>query len=200
MTADRRRYPAVVRWLAGVLAVAIVTHVAAIHAYPRLVMGTAWERIAEAADADGLIHAPRPDAEARTVVRPSPDLLYSVCVYDLEDGPWSVRAAIPETYMSVSLYAMNTDNFFTINDQQIDRGRLELLIVDGPVDQVRAPGRPLVVRSPTTRGIALFRYFAGDGVSAAAAIEAARRSLDCGPAHPPSEMSPSSRARSVSDA
>jgi uncharacterized membrane protein len=191
----RRRF---IGWLAGVLAIAAATHVAAIQAYPRLVMGTAWNRLSEAAGPDGLIHAPRPDAASRTVVRPSPDLLYSVCVYDLEAGPWSVKTAIPKTYMSVSLYAMNTDNFFTINDQQIDSGELRFIIVDGPVDDVRTTGRPLIVRSPTTRGIALFRYFAGGDVSDAAQIDSARRGLECGRAPQPAELGPSPRARSVS--
>lgn len=194
MVSERRRSPRGA--FAAVLAIAVVaavTHVAAVYAYPRFAMHTAWERLSAAADADGLVHAPRPDAALRTVVRPSPDLVYSVCVYDLARGPWSIRLAVPDTYLSVSLYAMNTDNYFTVNDRQIAGRELELSIVSGAPGEVAGDGEPLVVRSPGTRGIALIRYFAGDGEQAEA-IEAGRQTLRCGPAHA-AEMAPSPRER-----
>lgn len=189
-----RRGKAVTGWLLGVLLIAALSHVAVVYAYPRLIMRGAWEAMAEAADPNGLIHAPLPDATSRTVVRPSPDLLYSVCIFDLAAGPWAIGLAVPETYMSVSLYAMNTDNFFTVNDRQIDRESLRLLIVPGAVDEVPAADGTLVVRSPSERGIALVRFFAGRG-DQADNIEAARRTLRCGAAAHTAEMSPSPRAR-----
>lgn len=187
-------------WLLGVALIAAFTHLAAVHAYPRLLMRGAWEAISRSADDSGLVHAPRPDAAARTVVRPSPDLVYSVCLYDLAAGPWSIRLEVPDSYVSVSLYAMNTDNFFTVNDRQAPGGSMELLIVSGPVDEYEAStgGRPLVVRAPDERGMALVRYFAGSGANAAA-IEAARRTLACGPAASRAEMTPSDRARRTGD-
>ncbi|HZX24630.1 MAG TPA: DUF1254 domain-containing protein [Woeseiaceae bacterium] len=187
-------------WLLGVALVAALTHLAAVHAYPRLLMSGARAAISEAADDTGLVHAPRPDATSRTVVRPSPDLVYSVCLYDLAAEPWSIRLELPDSYVSVSLYAMNTDNFFTVNDRQAPGGAMELLIVPGPADEYDAAtaGRPLVVRSPGGRGMALVRYFAGSGANAAA-IEAARRTLACGPAASRAEMAPSDRARRTGD-
>ncbi|WP_405225269.1 DUF1254 domain-containing protein [Lentisalinibacter sediminis] len=187
-------------WLLGVALIAAFTHLAAVHVYPRLLMHGAWQAISEVADDTGLLHAPRPDATSRTVVRPSPDLVYSVCLYDLAAGPWSIRLEVPDSYMSVSLYAMNTDNFFTVNDRQAPRGSMELLIVSGPVDEYEAAtgGRPLVVRAPGERGMALVRYFAGSGANAAA-IEAARRTLACGPGASRAEMAPSDRARRTGD-
>lgn len=187
-------------WLLGVALIAALTHLAAVHAYPRLLMHGAWEAISRSADDTGLVHAPRPDATSRTVVRPSPDLVYSVCLYDLAAGPWSIRLEVPDSYVSVSLYAMNTDNFFTVNDRQATAGTMELLIVSGPVDEYESAsgGRPLVVRAPGERGMALVRYFAGSGANAAA-IEAARRTLACGPAASRAEMAPSDRARRLGE-
>src|SRR6056297_2485823 len=137
-------------WLLGVALIAAFTHLAAVHAYPRLLMHGAWEAIARSADDTGLVHAPRPDATSRTVVRPSPDLVYSVCLYDLAAGPWSIRLEVPDSYVSVSLYAMTTDIFFAVNDRQATGGSMELLIVSGPVDEYEPAtgGRPLVVRAP----------------------------------------------------
>lgn len=186
---ERRQGKAFLVWLAGTAVVALLVHAAAVWGYPRLAMHKAWESIAAAADVHGLLHAPRPDAGSRTVVRPSPDIVYSVCLYDLDRGQWSLRLRPPGSYVSVSLYAMNTDNFFTVNDSQIQGDQLDLRIVSGAVDDTPAKGRPVVVKAPGRRGIALVRFFAGRG-GQAAAIDAARRTLACAPAARGAEMLP----------
>jgi uncharacterized membrane protein len=193
-----RRTGTLTGWLLGVALIAVLAHLAAVYAYPRLVMRGAWEAMSLAVDERGLVHAPRADAASRTVVRPSPDLVYSVCLFDLAEGDWSIRLAVPDSYMSVSLYAMNTDNFFTVNDRHAAGDAMEVRIVSGAVDETGAEGRPLVVRSPDERGIALVRYFAGSGANAQD-IEAARRTLACGPAGRRAEMAPSDRARRLGE-
>ena len=40
------------------------------------------------------LHAPRADANARTVVRPSPDLLYTVYVFDVSERPLRITAPV----------------------------------------------------------------------------------------------------------
>jgi len=195
---NERRTGTLTGWLLGVMLIAALTHLTVVYAYPRLVMRGAWEALSRVVDDNGLLHAPRPDANSRTVVRPSPDLLYSVCLFDLSAGSWSIRLEVPDTYMSLSLYAMNTDNFFTINDRQTTGGEVEVRIVSGPVDETGAEGQPLVVRAPGERGLALMRYFAGDGADAEA-IEAARQTLACGPAVSRAEMAPSDRARHMGE-
>ncbi|MGH8239087.1 MAG: DUF1254 domain-containing protein, partial [Steroidobacteraceae bacterium] len=92
-----------------------------------------------------------------TVVRPSPDLAYSACVYDLSEGPVRVIASAWDDYMSVSVFAHNSDNIFVINDRQAPEG-VELAIV-----RKGAPhpaGAQLVVESPSRRGIVLQRRVA----------------------------------------
>ena len=54
---------------------------------------------------------PPVDADSREVVRPSPDLLYSGCPFDLSAGPLRVTAVMPDTYYSISAFGDNTDNF-----------------------------------------------------------------------------------------
>ena len=55
-------------------------------------------------------------------MRPSPDLAYSACVYDLSAGPIRVTAAAWDDYMSVSAFAANSDNFFVSNDREAPNG------------------------------------------------------------------------------
>jgi len=68
-----------------------------------------------------ILHAPRPTSRSRGVVRPSPDMLYSICVYDLSAAGGAVRVSthdMPETYWSVSLFDVDTNNFYALNDRQ----------------------------------------------------------------------------------
>ncbi|MBK6704983.1 MAG: DUF1254 domain-containing protein [Caulobacteraceae bacterium] len=92
-------------------------------------------------------HAPRTDEEARRVVRPSPDLAYSACVYDLAQGPLHVTAAAWDDYMSVSVFAANSDNIFVQNDREAPNGvdfvlvRAGAAVPSGAVQVVESPSR-----------------------------------------------------------
>src|SRR5262249_61919042 len=49
-------------------------------------------------------------AERQPIVRPSPDLLYSVCVFDVSRAPVLIDVPpIPEHYWSVSIFDARTD-------------------------------------------------------------------------------------------
>lgn len=104
--------------------------------------------------------APPTTAESRTIVRPSPDLLYVACVYDLASGPVLVQAPHSPTYLSLSAFADNTDNFFAMNDRGPEGagGVALLLLPPGTPDPQPdvAPGARRVA-SPSRRGIVLAR-------------------------------------------
>ena len=108
-----------------------------------------------------VVHAARPKAGNDQVRRSSPDLVYSACVFDLSDGPLHVTAPVPDSYMSVSFYAANTDNFYVKNDLQVD-GRFDVVLVGPGTSKPGVEGAE-VVRAPSCTGGILFRYFAGDG-------------------------------------
>lgn len=166
------------RAIALALAVAVVSHVAVIMAAPHVLMRGAMKRISR--DDTGINmwrHAPRVSEESRRVVRPSPDLAYSACVYDLSSGPIRVTAAAWDDYMSVSAFAANSDNFFVINDRQAPQGVDFVLVLEGdepPTDAAR------VVESPSTTGIILQRRIAPTEERFAAA-DAARKNDVCAP-------------------
>lgn len=137
---------------------AVLFHLATVFAAPYVVMNAAMKRLSrEGALLNTWIHAPRVSERSRTVVRPSPDLAYSACVYDLKDGPVRVRVAAWDDYLSVSMFQSNTDNFFTINDRRAGAG-VDLLLVEKGRTPPAAAG--LVVESPSRRGIIVQRRLA----------------------------------------
>lgn len=144
--------------LAGIaLVVAVVTHVATVLVAPYLLMDAAMARISKVSGPNRWTHPQRTSEKSRRVVRPSPDLAYSACVYDLADGPVHVTASAWDDYMSVSVFEHNSDNIFVINDRQAPNG-VDLVIV--PEGAPHPAGAAQVVESPSRRGIVLQRRVA----------------------------------------
>ena len=158
------------KYVWAALAIAVVTHLAIIHAMPRVLTGAAITRLGEAGFNQWRL-APRITEAARTIVRPAPDFAYSACAYDLRDGPIRLRVKAWGEYWSLSLYAENSDNFFVLDDREV-RG-------DGDVILVRA-GRATpdetarVAHSPSRRGVALIRRLAPTIAAYNGAAEAAQ--------------------------
>ncbi len=150
--------------------VAVAAHLATVFIAPYPLMDAAMERISRGGTRiNQWSHAPRTDEEARRVVRPSPDLAYSACVYDLAQGPLHVTAAAWDDYMSVSVFAANSDNIFVQNDREAPNGVDFVLVRAGAA----APsGAVQVVESPSRRGIILQRRVAPTAERFAAAAAA----------------------------
>jgi uncharacterized membrane protein len=165
------------RLVALALVVAAVAHIAVIVAAPYVLMRTAMNRITADVGANIWRHAPRVSEKSRRIVRPSPDLAYSSCVYDLSAGPIRVTAAAWDDYMSVSVFAENSDNVFVINDRQAPNGVDFVLIRAG---DPKPEGAAMVVESPSATGIILQRRVAPTEERFALAA-AARKSDVCGP-------------------
>mgnify|MGYP002622116177 CR=1 FL=1 len=140
------------------LAAALAAHLATIFAAPYVLMDAAMERISR----DGTVvnqwlHPPRTSEESRRVVRPSPDVAYSACVYDLREGPLHVTASAWDDYMSVSVFADNSDNIFVQNDRQAPNG-VDFVLVHGGQEPPSTAAQ--IVESPSERGIILQRRLA----------------------------------------
>ena len=144
------------KYVVTALLVAVAVHLAFIYATPRVLMNIAFERLSTSG-ANTWRLGPRVTASSRTIVRPSPDFAYSACAYDLSGGPLTLRVAPWPQYWSLSLYAANSDNYFVIDDREARAGAEIVLARSGRA----APDTSLqVVRSPSTRGIALIRRLA----------------------------------------
>ena len=169
------------RWfwplLAGIIVAALTCYIALL-AVPRGLMSVAHGRLAKVG-VNAMHHVQLATDKARTVVRPSPDLAYSSCPFDLSVGPVLVDVApVAAPYWSLSVFDGRTNSAFVRNNLQSGGAGLKVaLIRDG---QSPSTGyQP--VRVPTDKGIALIRVLVPNR-AAFGPIDAARRKSGCRPA------------------
>ena len=158
---------------------AILGHVGLVVAVPHALMSIAMSRIS---GGDGGTNqfkfGPRTTKDSRGVVRPSPDLAYASCIYDLSKGPLLVTASPSpnQGYASLSVFAANTDNIAALDTSQYPQGIRFVLARKGqPV-----PGGIPVVESPSDKGIILDRRLA-PSAELFAQVDQARRADSCAP-------------------
>ncbi len=163
-------------YIAMTLAIAAAVHVASVVYLPDLIMARTMAKLAGAGGVNTMLHGARATDASRAVVRPSPDLLYSTCVYDLDKAGGRLRVhadGMPRTYWSVSAFDAHTDNFTVLDDRHARGGAFDVTLA-GP-DAVAHPGD---IRSPTARGVILVRTLI-ESEARLAAIDAARRGARC---------------------
>ncbi len=166
------------RWTLAVVVLAALIHLSAVYFLPNFIVGQVHSQAASAVGTNTIIHSDRVDATSRQVVRPSPDLLYSLCAFDLGKGPVRFTMPVPQgTYSSVSFFHANSDNFFALNDRTVNGDRFDLVLTTDP-DSTAPQGTERVVLAPGPKGIALFRTLITDEESFPR-IDAARREADC---------------------
>ena len=114
--------------------------------------------------------------ENQPIVRPSPDLAYAACAYDLKDGPVEVTMApVPGRYSSLSIFDARTDVVFVRNDQQAKEKAFQIVIAR---DGQAVPAGKEVVRVDYDRGIALIRLLLNTP-SEIKSLEPLRRQSSC---------------------
>ncbi|WP_203290818.1 DUF1254 domain-containing protein [Maricaulis parjimensis] len=156
-------------FLASFLAAGLFT----LNAVPAVIMGKAMERIEAAGAASGGVrHAPRLREDNQTIVRASPDILYSVCAYDLSEGDLELSIPWPAdgNYASISFYDARTNNFAVISDREAEGEAMHLILSSDP--------NASALHAPTERGLALYRRV----INAETDLEAAdadRRGFTC---------------------
>jgi uncharacterized membrane protein len=158
-------------WVAALLLVAAVVHGASVYALPRLVMMRALSLMGTP---NTMHFGKRPDATARMIVRPSPDLLYAACPYDLARGPLVVTAPVPhDTYWSVSAFDADTDNFYVRNDRDIAGDSFALVLVrHGQTLPDTGAVEHAIAFSPSETGVVLIRLLISDELRRAARCSA----------------------------
>jgi uncharacterized membrane protein len=165
-------------WLAATLAVAALVHLATLYALPRRIMARTLARMGAP---NTMRFAKRPDETSRGVVRPSPDILYSACPFDLSKGPLKLTARVPHsTYWSVSGFDAATNNFFVRNDQQISGDSIEILALRPgmPLPPLDTATERVILFAPTTKGLFLIRMVIDDDKNLPG-LDALRRQASC---------------------
>tara|TARA_B100000678_G_scaffold259037_1_gene239036 strand:+ start:1470 stop:2021 length:552 start_codon:yes stop_codon:yes gene_type:complete len=153
----------------------------ALHAVPSKAMEKAIDRISEnGQNINTWTHAKRTTAASRAVVRPSPDLAYSACAYDLSDGPVRIKVSPVEdiAYWSLSTFDGETNNFYAVNDLDAKGAGADIVLAREGAD-TSSCDLP-VVESPTDNGLALIRRLAPTA-EAFERVETARKTDVCAP-------------------
>ncbi len=142
--------------LAATIVVAVIVNFVQILRIPNDIMNvTMTERFNY--PSNQWVFAPPTTHERRAIVRPSPDLLYSLLLYDVSEYPLHLTATIPDNYWSISGFAMNTDNFFTINDKQAKSNPIDVVVIGKDMSYTDTTGKTQVIVAPTDTGILLIR-------------------------------------------
>jgi len=145
---------------------------------PRLKMWKAMKQVVSIAGVNTFYHWPPVDSHSRNVVKPAPELNYSVAVLELSEGPVEVVLAdCSGSYCSVSFYSPQSDNFHVVKCDGIQELCLHVCqrshaskSVPAGVEQVTAPASRVVVvvrgieekkgRQPASKGFEI--HAAGD--------------------------------------
>lgn len=157
----------------------ILGHVGLVMAVPHAIMRVAMNRMSDdGAATNQFKFGSRTTKDSRGVVRPSPDLAYATCVFDLSKGPLLVSAAPSpnQGYVSLSVFAANTDNIAALDTAQYPDGIRFVLARKGQA----VPAGMQVVESPSDKGIILDRRLA-PSAELFAQVDQARRADSCAP-------------------
>lgn len=173
--------------LAGVaafLAAFLMAHFLVLGALPARIMSTARGQMEER----GLpLHhwqmSPRVTPETQTIVRPSPDLAYTICLIDVSAGPVELAVPVWPDYGSLSIFDADTDNVYAGSLDARIEGAPELRrVIVGLESQelyrYGADAEQVILRKP--QALALIRRLAPDQAAWTAAAALAPESR-CGP-------------------
>ncbi|MBX9884816.1 MAG: DUF1254 domain-containing protein [Novosphingobium sp.] len=159
-----------------VLVVALGSYYGALAAAPFALMRLAEAKMARTAPTNHFTHTPPVRAERQFVVRPSPDLLYSVCPFDLTAGPLDVTAVpVPGRYSSISVFDARTDVAFVRNDEQMAGQPMRVVLA---MEGQTVPAGVETVRVRYATGIVLQRVLLADPAEAAE-VDPIRRKAQC---------------------
>ena len=171
MLMRRWSFPIIVGLIFGIVAWQVT-----LIAMPEILMSLAIRRVAARGGINVFSHAPMATDAARAIVRPSPDLSYSSCPFDLSAGPVLIDATpVPAPYWSLSIFDAQTNAVFVRNDSDRRHRRIRLAIARAGQ---KVPAGIEVVRVKGDKGIALIRILV-DTPASFAVIDNARQSAIC---------------------
>jgi len=161
------------KWLAPLL-VAIVfaaaSHAAVLHFAPSVIMGRALDKMAaRGTPVNGFSLGPRTTPQTQTVVRPSPDMAYSACRFDLTRAPRGLRVRMNASpgYASLSFFDSATNNFLIVRGE----GATREVVLLAPGSSTTIPDTAV---APTNTGVILIRRLAPTAADYEAVVKLAK--------------------------
>jgi hypothetical protein len=170
------------RWLFPMLiglVLAVAGYQATLLATPYLLMGAAIKKIGSAGPPNQFAFGPMATADRQPIVRPSPDLSYSTCVFDLSKGTVFIDVEpIPGHYWSVSIFDARTDVAAVRSDRDTGGKAARLQLVREGWKAKHTIGYDMV-SVPSDKSIALIRILLNNP-NDFAKVDALRRKSRCG--------------------
>jgi uncharacterized membrane protein len=156
--------------------VALGAYQATLLATPYALMQAALMKVGKQGPANQFAFAPMTTADNQSIVRPSPDLSYSTCVFDVSKGPVLVDVQpVPGHYWSVSIFDARTDVAAVRSDRDTKGKAVRLALVKAGQT---APAGYEPVRVGYDRGLVLIRILVAPA-STFPTINAIRRKSSC---------------------
>ena len=150
------------------LVMALIGHLAILNSIPTRIMAAAQDRMVErGVGMYRWVAADRMTPKSQTIVRPSPDLAYAICRFDVADGPVLLTAPVSDTYGSLSIFDARTNNVFVASLQK--GSDFNGVIVHAPGERPNDTTRQALAMGG--KGIALIRRLAPDEATHAAATQ-----------------------------
>jgi uncharacterized membrane protein len=167
------------RWLVPLVVfvgIGALAYQATLLATPFALMRVATSKAGKGLSVNRVAFGPMVTVENQTIVRPSPDLSYSLCVFDVSKGPVLVRTEpIPGHYWSVSVFDARTDVAAVRSDR--DTGGKPALLAIVKAGQIAPAGyKPVTVGYD--KGVVLIRILLANKAEFAA-IDVLRRKSFC---------------------
>ena len=140
---------------------AMVSHLLLLFSTPSLIMSMMAHRLSEA---EISVHqfslSPRVSPDYQPVVRPSPDLAYSICLFDTSTGPVHISGTPWTGYASLSVFDMNTNNVYVTSlDEALNYPHGVIVTGEAELPGSVAPDLPRLTL-PSQKGLALIRRLA----------------------------------------
>ena len=167
------------RWIFPILAgslMALGAYQATLLATPYALMFAAMKKIGERSPENQFAFGPMTTADNQTIVRPSPDLAYATCTFDLSKGPVHVDVQpIPDHYWSVSVFDARTDVAAVRSDRDTKGAPARLALMK---PGQTAPAGYEAVTLGYDRGLVLIRILLNQ-LSDFSGVDALRRKSTC---------------------
>ncbi len=147
-------------WIFVFSASVLIGHFAVLRQAPKVIMSKAMTIMGErGVPLHGFSLSPRITPKTQTIVRPSPDLAYSICRFDLSSGPVFIEGAKWDGYGSLTIFDAHTDAvFITSLDKKDSKPNSVVLSMEGQ-SNISKNGSAIAVLSKP-RGLALIRRIA----------------------------------------
>lgn len=146
-------------YVLATIAIALISGFVYLRLMPyRLLEAETDKYLAEAGGYHRFIHNPPSDHNWKKFVRPCPDFLYSIVVYNLEKAPLAIDIPAHSSYWTYQFVADNTDSYKYIGPRT-EGGKASKYVLFGPeTPKKELPKGYKRIDSPSNTGAILARY------------------------------------------